>query len=146
MNLFRTKCESDELHQICFSCCILMIITQCLYSQKNIIRTWDPSRYIRDNFVAPWIVIVLNHGIPIPYKPCCSPYCTLMLSYASAKAEDVSSGDEKKNGFKDFIKQLPRRNTTHGSAKDPKSSLDRGSKPKLSHLRDQTDVRKCYIY
>ncbi|XP_044188086.1 uncharacterized protein bcl2l12 isoform X2 [Thunnus albacares] len=55
------------------------------------------------------------------------------------QAEDVSSADEKKTGFKDFIKQLPRRNTTRSPAKDPKGLLDRDSKPKLSHLRDQTE-------
>ncbi|XP_070779171.1 uncharacterized protein bcl2l12 [Enoplosus armatus] len=49
-----------------------------------------------------------------------------------SQAEDVSSADEKKTGFKDFIKQLPRRNTLRRSAKDPKGSLDRDSRVKPS--------------
>ncbi|XP_044038691.1 uncharacterized protein bcl2l12 isoform X2 [Siniperca chuatsi] len=57
----------------------------------------------------------------------------------NSQAEDVSSADEKKTGFKDFIKQLPRRNTTRRPAKDHKGSLDRDSRAKLSHLRDQTE-------
>lgn len=78
-----------------------------------------------------------------------------MLSHASSKpqpkakdaqAEDVSSADEKKTGFKDLIKQLPLRNTTRRPAKDPKGSLDRNSRAKHPHPRDQTDVRKCHFY
>ncbi|XP_029996577.1 uncharacterized protein bcl2l12 isoform X2 [Sphaeramia orbicularis] len=52
-----------------------------------------------------------------------------------SQAEDVSSGDEKKTGFKDFIKQLPRLTPPRRSSKDPRGSLDREkSKP-----RDQTE-------
>lgn len=82
---------------------------------------------------------------------------SLMLSHASCKpqpnakdgwdsqAEDVISADENKTGFKDFIKQLPHRNTTCRSTKDLKGSLDRDSKAKLSHQRDQTEVREYYF-
>nr|XP_020463932.1 bcl-2-like protein 12 isoform X2 [Monopterus albus] len=56
-----------------------------------------------------------------------------------SQAEDVSSADEKKTGFKDFIKQLPRRNTPRRSAKDHKGSLEKDSKSKASHPRDQTE-------
>ncbi|XP_039979461.1 uncharacterized protein bcl2l12 isoform X2 [Xiphias gladius] len=56
-----------------------------------------------------------------------------------SQAEDVISADENKTGFKDFIKQLPHRNTTCRSTKDLKGSLDRDSKAKLSHQRDQTE-------
>ncbi|XP_037648465.1 bcl-2-like protein 12 isoform X2 [Sebastes umbrosus] len=49
-----------------------------------------------------------------------------------AQAEDVNSADEKKSGFKDFIRQLPRQSTTRRAAKDPKGSLGRDSKAKLS--------------
>ncbi|KAM9843120.1 uncharacterized protein bcl2l12 [Aulostomus maculatus] len=49
-----------------------------------------------------------------------------------SQAEDASSADEKKTGFKDLIKQLPLRNAMRSPAKDPKSSLERESK----HLRD----------
>lgn len=62
-----------------------------------------------------------------------------------SQAEDVSSADEKKTGLKSFIKQLPRRNTLRRSAKDPKGSLDRDSKTKPPHLRDQTEVRN-YLF
>ena len=80
-----------------------------------------------------------------------------MLSVASSKpqpntkngwdpqTEDVSSADEKKTGFKDLIKKLPRLNTTGDLVKDPKCSLDKDNKPKLSHLRDQTEVSNCYF-
>ena len=82
---------------------------------------------------------------------------TIMLSDASSRslpkakdgcdsqAEDVGSADAKKTGFKDFIKLLPRRNNTQRSAKDPKSSLDRESTAKCSHIRDQAEVRKYYF-
>ncbi|XP_069033791.1 uncharacterized protein bcl2l12 [Embiotoca jacksoni] len=56
-----------------------------------------------------------------------------------SQAEDVTSADEKKMGFKDFIKQLPRRSTSRRRAKDPKGSLDRDNKAKPSHLRDQIE-------
>ncbi|KAI3360293.1 hypothetical protein L3Q82_014596, partial [Scortum barcoo] len=56
-----------------------------------------------------------------------------------SQVEDVSSGDEKKMGLRDLIKQLPRRNTTRRSGKDPKGSLDRDSRAKASHLRDQSE-------
>ncbi|XP_019958500.2 uncharacterized protein bcl2l12 isoform X2 [Paralichthys olivaceus] len=56
-----------------------------------------------------------------------------------SQTEDVSSADAKKTGFKDFIKQLPHRNNSHRSVKDPKGSLDRKSTAKLSHNRDQTE-------
>ncbi|XP_034751020.1 bcl-2-like protein 12 isoform X2 [Etheostoma cragini] len=51
----------------------------------------------------------------------------------------VSSADEKKTGFKDFIKQLPRHNSGRGPAKDPKGSLDKDSKAKVPQLRDLSD-------
>ncbi|XP_008288431.1 uncharacterized protein bcl2l12 isoform X2 [Stegastes partitus] len=51
--------------------------------------------------------------------------------------EDVSSADEKKIGFKDFIKQLPRRNTARRHAKDPRGSLDRSNKAK--HPKDPAE-------
>lgn len=44
-------------------------------------------------------------------------------------AEDVSSADEKKTGFKDFIKQLPRRNTARRLAKDHRDN-------KAKHLKE----------
>uniref|UniRef100_UPI0037E81544 apoptosis facilitator Bcl-2-like protein 14 isoform X1 n=2 Tax=Semicossyphus pulcher TaxID=241346 RepID=UPI0037E81544 len=44
-----------------------------------------------------------------------------------SQAEDTSSAEEKKSGFKDFIKQLPRRHTARRS-KDAKGSLDRDGK------------------
>lgn len=81
-----------------------------------------------------------------------------MLSHASSKpqtkakdewdsqAEDVSSADEKKTGFKDFIKQLPRRSTTRRATKDSKGSLDGDSRVKLPHLRGHIDVSECYFY
>ncbi|XP_051242950.1 uncharacterized protein bcl2l12 isoform X2 [Dicentrarchus labrax] len=56
-----------------------------------------------------------------------------------SQVEDVSSADEKKTGFKDFIMQLPLRKTTRHPAKDPKGSLNRDSRTRVSHLRDQTD-------
>ncbi|XP_031726957.1 uncharacterized protein bcl2l12 isoform X2 [Anarrhichthys ocellatus] len=49
-----------------------------------------------------------------------------------SQAEDANSADEKKTGFKDLIKQLR-------PAQDPKGSLDRDSKTRVSHLRDQTE-------
>ncbi|KAM6913875.1 uncharacterized protein bcl2l12 isoform 2-T2 [Lycodopsis pacificus] len=49
-----------------------------------------------------------------------------------SQAEDANSADEKKPGFKDLIKQLR-------PAQDPKGSLDRDSKTRVSHLRDQTE-------
>ncbi|KAG7222024.1 hypothetical protein INR49_028188 [Caranx melampygus] len=52
---------------------------------------------------------------------------------------DVSSSDEKKSGFKGFMKQLPRRNTSRASAKDPKNSLDRSGSMKPTLVRQQAD-------
>ncbi|KAK9535875.1 hypothetical protein VZT92_008229 [Zoarces viviparus] len=49
-----------------------------------------------------------------------------------SQAEDANSADEKKTGFKGLIKQLR-------PAQDPKGSLDRDSKTRVSHLRDQTE-------
>lgn len=63
----------------------------------------------------------------------------------NSKVEDVRS-DEKKTGFKDLIKQLPLRNTTRHPAKDPKGSLEREKRAKLTHLRDQTEVRKYFFF
>ncbi|XP_035471252.1 uncharacterized protein bcl2l12 isoform X2 [Scophthalmus maximus] len=57
----------------------------------------------------------------------------------ASQAEDASSADEKKIGFKDLIKQLPRRNTTRRTTKDQKGSLDRDRKARSSNLRDQID-------
>uniref|UniRef100_A0A8D0D063 Uncharacterized protein n=1 Tax=Sander lucioperca TaxID=283035 RepID=A0A8D0D063_SANLU len=54
-------------------------------------------------------------------------------------AKAVSSAVERKTGFKDFIKQLPRHNSARRSAKDPKGSLDKDSKARVSQLRDQTE-------
>ncbi|XP_033969445.1 bcl-2-like protein 12 isoform X2 [Trematomus bernacchii] len=51
--------------------------------------------------------------------------------------QDVTSADEKKTGFKDFIKQLPLNNTIRRPAKEPKGSLDRDSRSKA--VRDLTD-------
>ncbi|XP_054464035.1 uncharacterized protein bcl2l12 isoform X2 [Anoplopoma fimbria] len=56
-----------------------------------------------------------------------------------SQAEDVYSADEKKPGFMDLIKQLPRQSSIHRPAQDPKGSLDRDSKTRVSHLRDQTE-------
>ncbi|KAF1380067.1 hypothetical protein PFLUV_G00182630 [Perca fluviatilis] len=54
-------------------------------------------------------------------------------------AKAGSSADERKTGFKDFIKQLPRHNSARRPAKDPKGSLDKDSKAKVPQLRDQTE-------
>ncbi|KAK5884205.1 hypothetical protein CesoFtcFv8_018050 [Champsocephalus esox] len=51
--------------------------------------------------------------------------------------QDVTSADEKKTGFKDFIKQLPLSNSIRRPAKEPKGSLDRDSRSKA--IRDLTD-------
>ncbi|KAK1875041.1 Bcl-2-like protein 12 [Dissostichus eleginoides] len=51
--------------------------------------------------------------------------------------QDVTSADEKKTGFKDFIKQLPLNNSIRRPAKEPKGSLDRDSRSKA--VRDLTD-------
>ncbi|XP_026021676.1 uncharacterized protein bcl2l12 isoform X1 [Astatotilapia calliptera] len=51
----------------------------------------------------------------------------------------VTSGDEKKTGFKDLIKQLPHRNSTQRPAKDPEGSLGRKSKAKPAHLKDKSE-------
>ncbi|XP_071357604.1 uncharacterized protein bcl2l12 isoform X2 [Trachinotus anak] len=56
-----------------------------------------------------------------------------------SQTEDVSSADEKKSGFRDFIKQLPRRSTSRSAAKDPKGSLDRDGAAKPPHLRNQAE-------
>ncbi|XP_029015653.1 bcl-2-like protein 12 [Betta splendens] len=50
-----------------------------------------------------------------------------------SQAEDVSSADEKKSSLKSFIKQLPRRNTSRRSTKEPTGSLGRDSKSKVSN-------------
>lgn len=71
-------------------------------------------------------------------KFCCKPQPKAKDGLES-QVEDASSADEKKTGFKDFIKQLPLPNSTRRSAKDPKDSLDRDSRTKLSHLREQID-------
>ncbi|XP_029293396.1 uncharacterized protein bcl2l12 [Cottoperca gobio] len=55
-------------------------------------------------------------------------------------AVDVYSADEKKTGFKDFIKQLPRNNTIRRPAKDPKGSLDRDSRAKPIRDLSEDDV------
>ncbi|KAM6965888.1 uncharacterized protein bcl2l12 [Tautogolabrus adspersus] len=55
-----------------------------------------------------------------------------------SQAEDVSS-DEKKSGYKDFLKQIPRRNTSRRSAKESKGSLDRDNRAKPGHRRDQLE-------
>ncbi|XP_032393722.1 uncharacterized protein bcl2l12 [Etheostoma spectabile] len=54
-------------------------------------------------------------------------------------AKAVSSADEKKTGFKDFIKQLPRHNSARRPAKDPKGSLEKDNKAKVPQLRDLAD-------
>lgn len=59
-----------------------------------------------------------------------------------SQAEDQSSGDEKKKGFKDFLKQLPRRNTVRTSAKDGKGSLEKDSKPRPPNIKELTEVSK----
>ncbi|XP_061701680.1 DNA ligase 1 isoform X2 [Syngnathoides biaculeatus] len=60
-----------------------------------------------------------------------------------SQAEEQSSGDEKKTGFKDFLKQLPRRNTVRSSArssvKDTKGSLENDSKPRPPNLRELSE-------
>ncbi|XP_063760271.1 uncharacterized protein bcl2l12 isoform X1 [Eleginops maclovinus] len=57
------------------------------------------------------------------------------------QAADITSADEKKTGFKDFIKQLPLNNSIRRPAKDPRGSLDRDSRSKaVRDLRDD-DVR-----
>ncbi|XP_068435408.1 uncharacterized protein bcl2l12 [Clinocottus analis] len=56
-----------------------------------------------------------------------------------SQAEDVNSADKKQTGFKDLIKQLPHQNNIRRSPQDPKGSLDRDSKTRVSHLRDQTE-------
>jgi len=58
-----------------------------------------------------------------------------------SKSTDVHSADEKKIGFKDLIRPL--QNSLRRSAQDPKGSLDRDSKTRVSNLRDQTEVRNC---
>lgn len=58
--------------------------------------------------------------------------------------QDVTSADEKKTGFKDFIKQLPLSNSIRRPAKEPKGSLDRDSRSKA--IRDLTDVSRSYLY
>ena len=79
---------------------------------------------------------------------------TLMLSHASCKpqpkakpcwdsqAEDNSSADENKTGL---FMQLPHRNITRHTAKDPKGTLDRDSKAKLSHYRVEKQVSEYYF-
>ncbi|XP_056263801.1 uncharacterized protein bcl2l12 [Pseudoliparis swirei] len=54
-----------------------------------------------------------------------------------SKSTDVHSADEKKIGFKDLIRPL--QNSLRRSAQDPKGSLDRDSKTRVSNLRDQTE-------
>ncbi|XP_037333234.1 uncharacterized protein bcl2l12 isoform X2 [Pungitius pungitius] len=55
------------------------------------------------------------------------------------QANGSNSADEKRTGFKDLIKQLPRHNSKHFPAQDPRGSLDRDPKTRVSHLRDHTD-------
>ncbi|XP_019743039.1 apoptosis facilitator Bcl-2-like protein 14 [Hippocampus comes] len=56
-----------------------------------------------------------------------------------SQAEDQSSGDEKKKGFKDFLKQLPRRNTVRTSAKDGKGSFEKDSKPRPPNIKELSE-------
>ncbi|XP_071375092.1 apoptosis facilitator Bcl-2-like protein 14 isoform X2 [Centroberyx affinis] len=61
--------------------------------------------------------------------------------------EDVSSADEKKGGFKELMKRLPRASARRRPAKDPgqdhkdnnKDSRPNGISPGLSHIRDQLE-------
>ncbi|XP_040046289.1 uncharacterized protein bcl2l12 [Gasterosteus aculeatus] len=55
------------------------------------------------------------------------------------QAHESNSADEKRTGFKDLIKQLPHQNSKRCPAQDPRGSLDRDSRTRVSHLRDQTD-------
>ncbi|KAM9784415.1 uncharacterized protein bcl2l12 [Syngnathus typhle] len=52
-----------------------------------------------------------------------------------SQAEEQSSGDEKKTGFKGFLKQLPRRSTVRPFTKDGKGTLEKDSKPKAPNIR-----------
>ncbi|XP_061892559.1 uncharacterized protein bcl2l12 [Entelurus aequoreus] len=56
-----------------------------------------------------------------------------------AEAEDENSPDEKKSGLKNFIKQLPRRNSPRSSAKDGKGSLEKDGKLKAPNVRELSD-------
>nr|XP_057905874.1 uncharacterized protein bcl2l12 [Doryrhamphus excisus] len=56
-----------------------------------------------------------------------------------SEAEDQSSADEKKTGFKDFLKQLPRRNAARSSAKDGKGSLEKDGKIKPPHVKELSE-------
>ncbi|XP_077390495.1 uncharacterized protein bcl2l12 [Festucalex cinctus] len=56
-----------------------------------------------------------------------------------SQAEEQSSGDEKKPGFKDFLKQLPRRNTARSSAKDGKGSLEKDTKPRPPNIKELSE-------
>ncbi|XP_061604684.1 GTPase activating protein homolog 4 isoform X1 [Phyllopteryx taeniolatus] len=56
-----------------------------------------------------------------------------------SQAEDESSAEEKKMGFKDFLKHLPRRNTARSSVKDGKGSLEKDSKPRPPNLRELSE-------
>ncbi|XP_051905708.1 uncharacterized protein bcl2l12 [Hippocampus zosterae] len=55
-----------------------------------------------------------------------------------SQAEDQCAGDEKK-GFKDFLKQLPRRNTVRTSAKDGKGSFEKDSKPIPPNIKELSE-------
>ncbi|XP_077414002.1 uncharacterized protein bcl2l12 [Vanacampus margaritifer] len=54
-----------------------------------------------------------------------------------SQAEAQSSGDEKKPGFKDFLKQLPRRNIARSSAKE--GSLEKDSKPIPPNIKELSE-------
>ncbi|XP_061829769.2 uncharacterized protein bcl2l12 [Nerophis lumbriciformis] len=56
-----------------------------------------------------------------------------------AEAEDENSPDEKKRGLKNFMKQLPRRNSPRSSAKDGKGSLGKDGMLKAPNVREQSD-------
>ncbi|XP_041633844.1 uncharacterized protein bcl2l12 [Cheilinus undulatus] len=56
-----------------------------------------------------------------------------------SQLEELSSADEKKSGFKDFIKQLPRRNTSLRLAKESKGSLERDGRSKPGNHRELTE-------
>ncbi|XP_057717459.1 apoptosis facilitator Bcl-2-like protein 14 isoform X2 [Corythoichthys intestinalis] len=56
-----------------------------------------------------------------------------------SQAEDQSSADEKKPGFKDFLKQLPRRSYARSSNKDGKGSLEKDNKPRAPNIRELSE-------
>ncbi|KAM8844100.1 uncharacterized protein bcl2l12 isoform 2-T3 [Spinachia spinachia] len=55
------------------------------------------------------------------------------------QAHGSNSADEKRTGFKDLIKQLPHQNSKRCPAQDPRGSLERESKTRVSHLKDHTE-------